>query len=157
MILKPDMDSFRCDYCESVYFPEKGDDGVRVLGEPSEETCSLCNVPLVHAALVKVRILYCTACRGMLVSMPAFVVLVDELRAGLGSEIVQAAPDSSDLSRKIDCPQCHRPMDAHYYSGPGNVVIESCEACGLIWLDRGKLMHIVHAPDDRIPEDAELV
>ena len=48
-------------------------------------------------------------------------------------------------------------MDAHFYAGPGNVVIDSCEECSLIWLDRGELMHIVHAPDDRIPEGAELV
>ena len=58
---------------------------------------------------------------------------------------------------KIDCPQCHRRMDTHLYGGPGNVVIDSCEECSLIWLDRGELMHIVHAPDDRIPEGAELV
>jgi Zn-finger nucleic acid-binding protein len=38
-------------------------------------------------------------------------------------------------------------MDAHFYAGPGNVVIDSCEDCCLIWLDRGKLMRIVHAPD----------
>jgi Zn-finger nucleic acid-binding protein len=157
MHLKPDMDSFRCDYCQSVYFPEKEDDGVRVLGEPSDQACPLCNLPLVLAAIAKVRILYCTACRGMLIPMPAFAVLVDELRAGQGSEIVQTAPVSGDLSRKIDCPQCHERMDTHFYSGPGNVIIDSCEKCCLIWLDRGKLMHIVHAPDERIPEGAELV
>ena len=38
-------------------------------------------------------------------------------------------------------------MDAHYYAGPGNVVLDSCEDCGLIWLDRGELAHIAHAPD----------
>ena len=42
-------------------------------------------------------------------------------------------------------------MDTHLYAGPGNVVIESCDTCLLNWLDRGELMRIVHAPDDRNP------
>ena len=54
--------------------------------------------------------------------------------------------DGSDLRRKIDCPQCRHRMDTHFYAGPGNVVIDSCENCSLIWLDRGELMHIVRAP-----------
>src|ERR1017187_384337 len=84
MRLKPDMESFRCDYCQSVYFPEKNDDGVRVLDEPSGQNCPLCNIPLVHAAIAKVRIIYCTGCHGMLVSMPVFEVLVEELQADAG-------------------------------------------------------------------------
>jgi Zn-finger nucleic acid-binding protein len=60
--------------------------------------------------------------------------------------VPQPAADSSDLRRKIDCPRCHHRMDTHFYAGPGNVVIDSCENCCLIWLDRGELMHIVHAP-----------
>jgi len=153
MRLKPDMESFRCDYCQSVYFPEKDNDGVRVLGEPSGQDCPLCKVPLVHAAIAKVRIIYCTGCRGMLISMPVFEVLVEELQADTGGRAttVQPASDSEDLRRKIDCPQCHRPMDAHFYAGPGNVVIGSCEECCLIWLDRGELMRIVHASDGSIP------
>ncbi|MGA2168949.1 MAG: zf-TFIIB domain-containing protein [Terracidiphilus sp.] len=156
MRLKPGSDAFKCDYCQSVYLPGKDDDGVRVLGEPSGQACPLCSVPLVEAALAKVRILYCAACRGMLVPMQVFEGLVDELRATQGGKTVQTAPDSDDLRRRIDCPQCHHRMDTHLYGGPGNVVIDSCEECSFIWLDRGELMHIVHAPDDRIPEGAEL-
>jgi len=29
-------------------------------------------------------------------------------------------------------------MDTHFYSGAGNVIIESCDACELNWLDHGK-------------------
>jgi Zn-finger nucleic acid-binding protein len=38
-------------------------------------------------------------------------------------------------------------MDTHFYAGPGNAVISSCEDCCLIWMDRGVLMRIVHTPD----------
>jgi len=149
MHLKPDEDSYKCDYCHGVYLPETGDDGVRVLGDASGQTCPICNIPLVNAAMARIRILYCTRCRGMLISMRVLEALVDELRAQQGGAAPQPPADSSDLRRKIDCPQCHHRMDTHFYAGPGNVVIDSCEDCCLLWFDRGELMHIVRAPDAR--------
>jgi Zn-finger nucleic acid-binding protein len=149
MHLKPDEDSYKCDFCHSVFLPEKDDDGVRVLGDPSGQACPVCNIPLVDAAIAKIRILYCTKCRGMLIPMQVFQTLIDELQAVQGGTVAQPAADSGDLLRKIECPQCHHHMDTHFYAGPGNVVIDSCEQCSLTWLDRGELMHIVHAPGMR--------
>ena len=37
-------------------------------------------------------------------------------------------------------------MVTHPYFGPGNVVIDSCEACAHVWLDFGELRQIVDAP-----------
>jgi Zn-finger nucleic acid-binding protein len=147
MRLKPDEDSYKCDYCHNVFLPERSDDGVRVLGDPSNLACPICNIPLVNAAMGKIHILYCTKCQGMLVSMQTFSTLIDELQAQQRRPIAQPPADGSDLQRKIDCPQCHHRMDTHFYAGPGNVVVDSCEDCSLIWLDRGELMHIVYAPD----------
>ena len=149
MRLKPDEDSYRCDYCHAVYLPEKDDDGVRVLGEASSQTCPICTIPLVNAAIAKIRILYCTQCRGMLIPMPALQALVDELQSvQSGGAIGQPPADAQDLDRKINCPQCHHRMDTHFYAGPGNVIVDSCGICWLIWLDRGELMRIAHAPDE---------
>ncbi|MGD0548268.1 MAG: hypothetical protein ABR991_10645, partial [Terracidiphilus sp.] len=36
-------------------------------------------------------------------------------------------------------------MDAHFYGGPGNVVIDSCEECCVIWLDRGEARRIARS------------
>ena len=155
MRLKPDEDSYKCDYCHSVYLPETGDDGVRVLGDAPGQVCPVCNIPLVNAAIAKIRILYCTGCRGMLISMRVLEALIDELRAVQGGAAPQSSADSSDLRRKIDCPQCRHRMDTHFYAGPGNVVVDSCEDCCLIWFDRGELMHIVHAPDMRASESCD--
>lgn len=152
MHLKPDMDSFKCDYCQNVFFPEKGDDGVRVLGEPCAETCPICNAALVHAAIAKIRIEYCTQCHGMLIPMEIFQTLIDELRSVGGGSVEQPRADAGDLHRKIGCPRCHRGMDTHFYAGPGNVILASCEPCSLNWLDRGELMHIVRAPDEGKPD-----
>jgi hypothetical protein len=37
-------------------------------------------------------------------------------------------------------------MATHPYFGPGNVVIDSCEPCELVWLELGELKQIVDAP-----------
>jgi len=147
MRLEADKDCLSCDYCRSIYFPEQDDDGVRVLGETSEESCPVCAIPLMHASLAKQRIRYCTRCRGMLIRMGTFLALIEELRAGQGGTASQHAPDQHDLQRKLDCPQCHQRMDTHFYCGPGNVIIDDCSRCFLNWLDHGELMRIVHAPD----------
>ena len=148
MHLKPDMDCLKCDYCQSVYFPEKDDDGVRALGETADENCPVCSVPLMHAALAKIRILYCTKCRGMLVRMEVLQALIEELRVLEGGTFIQPAADDRDSRRRILCPHCHGPMEAHLYAGPGNVYIDSCEMCLLNWMDRRELTRMVHAPDE---------
>ena len=43
-------------------------------------------------------------------------------------------------------------MEAHLYAGPGNVVIDSCEECCMIWLDRGEAKRIASAADVRAPQ-----
>ena len=156
MQLKPGMDSFQCEYCRSVYFPDKNDDGVRVLadqtdlnGQAAVQNCPVCTIPLKLAAIDKFRILYCATSHGMLIPMEEFQVLIDDLQALQRDTMVQTAPNPQDLRRTIDCPQCHHSMEAHFYAGPGNVTIDSCDACSLNWLDHGELMRIVHAPDER--------
>lgn len=151
MHLKADEDSFTCDYCHSVYVPDKNADGVRVLGESSDEPCPNCNVPLTQAALAKTRILYCTKCRGMLIPMQVFNSLIAELQVVEGGSMIQSPADRSDLNRVLNCPHCRQRMDTHLYAGGGNAVIESCEKCLLNWLDHGELPRIVHAPDDHNP------
>jgi Zn-finger nucleic acid-binding protein len=84
----------------------------------------------------------------MLIPMGEFQVLIDDLQALQRDTMVQTAVDSSDLRRTVDCPQCHHAMEAHFYAGPGNVTIDSCDPCSLNWLDHGELMRIVHAPDE---------
>ena len=155
MRLKTDMQSFKCEYCQSVYFPEKNDDGVRVLDKPSGQDCPVCKLPLVHAVLAKNPIIYCTTCKGTLILMGMLEGIVEELRDEHGAGAAPTSGDKEDLRRKIACPQCHRPMDVHFYAGPGNVVIDSCEECSLIWLDRVELMRIVHAPDNSTAESRE--
>lgn len=38
-------------------------------------------------------------------------------------------------------------MDGHPYGGGGNVNVDSCEKCGVIWLDGSELRRMAAAPD----------
>ena len=147
--------SAECTYCRTVYVPEKNVDGVRVFNQPGDLLCPLCRVPLMHATIARQRILYCTRCRGSLIPMPVFVVLIAVLRQQVGEAAeIAPPPDPHELDRVTLCPQCGRRMDTHYYGGGGNVVIDDCSHCELNWLDAGELMAIAHAPDhslDRRP------
>jgi Zn-finger nucleic acid-binding protein len=152
MRLEADKECLACDYCGNVHFPEKNDDGVRILGEPAAERCPACAIPLMHAGLNGQRLLYCNRCRGMLIGMDVFVAMVQELRSrqdglpGVAHGVPHAA-DPRDLQRKLDCPQCHHRMDTHFYGGPGNIVIDDCSPCRLNWLDHGELDRITRAPE----------
>jgi len=154
MHLEEDKEFLRCGYCKNVFFPEKNDDGVRVLVELSTLKCPVCEFPLVHAALEGWRMLYCGKCRGMLISMDIFVELILALHSHSdGSGAIPRPPDPKDLLRRTNCPKCHRQMDTHYYAGPGNVIIDDCVACHLNWLDYGELRRIARARDATLYRD----
>jgi Zn-finger nucleic acid-binding protein len=123
------------------------EDGVKVQGEASQQACPLCKMALVSAGIAGIPILYCTGCHGVLAPMQTMQSLVSELQAQTGARGTgaQAVPNKGDSPRTIGCPRCHRRMDAHFYAGPGNVMIDSCEDCCLVWLDRGELSRIASA------------
>jgi len=150
LTLRPDTEGFQCGFCHKVFFPEHEDDGVEVSSALSEPNlnCPVCFQPLVNASLAKNAVLYCTQCHGLLMPMEIFSELVDDLRANFDRSAVQTPADRDDLRRTIQCPKCNLRMDAHRYAGPGNVVVDTCDNCTLIWLDRGEITRIAHAPDN---------
>ncbi len=128
MRLEPGKEYLVCDYCKNIYAPRPDDRGVRVLGEPA--------------------VGYCGRCRGILTRMDTFATLVQDLRTHPGAEVeTLRPPDWNDLKRRINCPHCGQRMDTHLYGGPGNVILDNCDACGVNWLDDGELQRILGAPD----------
>jgi Zn-finger nucleic acid-binding protein len=146
MEFKTNTGKFQCARCQPVQ--EKDEEGVHITGEASNQSCPICKIPLSNAAIAAYSIFYCTTCRGMLIPMNEFQALVDELHGAQQEAVIQTPADSKDLRRAVQCPHCHKRMDTHYYGGPGNVVMDSCDACSVNWLDRGELMRIVHAPGE---------
>lgn len=141
---------FFCRYCGSFHFPETvADDGVRVLAETAPPLpCPVCEHPLAHAMLDEsFQVRYCGNCRGALLPRTSFAAVVQKRRAWASDQPAAPVPiDRGELERQVSCPACTKRMETHPYYGPGNVVIDSCLRCELIWLDFGELRQIVAAP-----------
>jgi Zn-finger nucleic acid-binding protein len=141
---------FFCRYCGSFHFPETTTgDGLRVLGPTANAIpCAVCKKPLASALLDEAHpVQYCGNCRGVLMTRREFATVVHKRRAWAADTPGPPVPLNRDeLKRKLVCPVCQKPMSTHPYYGPGNVVIDSCETCELVWLDFGELKQIVAAP-----------
>lgn len=146
--LKPvaDRDYFYCDHCGTFSFPRETGEGVRVLGEQSRAQCPLCRTVMVTASVAGERVLYCPKCRGMLAAQDTFPAIVKRLRAHARGASKPRRLDPQELERRTICPLCGRAMDTHPYAGPGNVVIDVCAPCGVLFLDHGELSLIRDAP-----------
>lgn len=144
------LETFVCDYCGGQAYPEPNRFGVRVLEESLKLNCPVCpgGIALAGGVIEGVPLVHCQSCGGIQVAMGEFPSLIAVLRSQRGSFHAPVRQcDASALDRRIRCPQCETVMDAHFYGGPGNVVIDSCEQCEANWLDRGELERIVGAPD----------
>ena len=147
MHLAAGSDYLTCEFCKTVQIADPDDEGVRVLDEQSTRSCPICSLPLWNATLLGERIESCRKCKGMLIPMAEFEDLLEQLRAKQNAVAIPTKADPAELRRKVDCPNCHKQMDTHFYYGGGSVIIDACDPCCLIWFDHGELMRIVRAPD----------
>jgi Zn-finger nucleic acid-binding protein len=139
---------FFCGHCGSFHFPESaGDDGVKVLAPADDASCPVCDKPLATAMIDRLDARYCEQCRGVLLSRASFATLVEQRRLWAATPPVIPTPlDPRELRRVVMCPACAADMSTHPYYGPGNVVIDSCQNCHVVWLDFGELRQIADAP-----------
>jgi Zn-finger nucleic acid-binding protein len=120
------------------------------LAEPSGLECPACRAALVNAAAGGRPIQVCAACHGALIAMSSFVAVVAVVRFFEGQTLEVLPPRrQTPGDRQLVCPSCGGPMTSHLYGGPGNIVMDTCERCGLNWLDPGELRRIALAPDSR--------
>lgn len=148
MVLVQDRDYFFCEYCGSFYFPQKSVDGVRLLEPlPYPINCPVCNEPLYRASINHYPALTCRKCRGTLMKQLLFGEVVQYLRSrARGPADRPRLLSKEELARQVKCPYCRRVMETHPYAGPGNIVIDTCPNCFIIWLDYGEIRQIVDAP-----------
>ena len=141
---------FFCRHCGTFEFLERTDgDGIQVLERRSDALpCPLCRAPLARALLDRRHpVQYCERCRGVALERAAFAAAVVGRRSqATGPGVEPAALDRKELDRRVTCPSCRKMMDVHPYFGPGNVIIDTCGKCDLVWLDFGELKQIEEAP-----------
>ena len=141
---------FRCRHCGAYHFPETVDaDGIRVSGTPADAPgCPVCELPMAHAVLDdQYAVDFCTRCRGVLLPRAAFATVANKRRAWATTPPAEPIPlDRGELRRELACPKCRARFETYPHYGPGNVVIDNCAPCDLIWLDFGEMRQIVDAP-----------
>ena len=138
-----------CTFCGTFAFIDSPEvEGLRILERPVPAPgCPLCRAPLAKALLDDHDLVeHCEQCRGILLERATFSAAVTRRRARESGEPALPVPlDRRELQRLVVCPGCGAQMDVHPYYGPGNVVIDSCQRCDLIWLDFGELRQITEA------------
>ena len=147
MALHPTRPCWQCTHCDSIVCPEPAADGVRVTGERGHE-CPVCRTALVRAALDdRVPLELCEGCKGILMQRRDFAVTITAKRRAAETPSVTPHPaDRRELRRRLECPRCGKGMMADWYYGPGNIVIDTCPPCDLVWLDAGELGRAIDAP-----------
>src|SRR3954463_8759589 len=147
MALHATRPCWQCAHCGTMICPEPVADGLRVTDERGHE-CPVCHVALVRAALDdREMIEICDRCKGILLARHAFAVTVIGRRKSADTPSVTPRPvNRAELDRRIRCPQCAGNMIADWYYGGGNIVIDTCATCDLVWLDAGELRRAIDAP-----------
>lgn len=137
---------FVCDYCASVCRVDGDSDEIVPVAAEVAQECPICRVVLAAGVMDGVEVLHCDRCHGVLTTHEKFADIVRRRRRAYKGERPTPAPiDPRELERDVGCPCCHARMETHPYYGPGNVVIDSCAACGRLWLDGGELGSIERA------------
>jgi Zn-finger nucleic acid-binding protein len=139
-----------CHHCGTFEFI-KGSalDGIQVLERPeTASACPVCTTPLSRSLVDKKHgIDHCERCGGLLMPRQSFAEVVNQRRAWASNPPAIPVPvDQRELHRRIACPACSNPMAVHPYYGPGNVIIDTCDHCDLVWVDSGELKAIADAP-----------
>jgi Zn-finger nucleic acid-binding protein len=154
MALLASRPCWQCDHCGTIVCPEPAADGLRVTGEPGH-SCPVCHLALVRAVIDdRDRIEICERCKGVFMARRAFAVTLTARRHAARTPTVTPVPaDPHELERRIACPNCGRIMLTDRYYGPGNIIIDTCPTCDVVWLDAGELGRAVDAPGPDRPRD----
>jgi Zn-finger nucleic acid-binding protein len=138
-----------CEHCGSEQEAPAIPEEIQLL-EETTHACPLCSTPLSKSRLHGQPLLCCPACGGLLIGMNVFTTIIDAVRAyDVGPFRMSAPSRQTPGERTLNCPSCAQPLESHRYSGPGNVVIDTCSRCLVNWLDQGELRRIALAPDRR--------
>lgn len=138
-----------CEHCGSEQESPHAFSYIEVLSE-STRACPLCLLPLSDSRLDGYPLRSCPRCLGLLIEVKHFVDVIESARAHEQPTSDRLPPRTQEPGeRTLACPLCHLPMLNHFYGGPGNFVIDSCDRCFVNWLDAGELRRAARAPAGR--------
>ena len=117
-------------------------------GKLTDFHCPRCpEQQLEVGTIFKFQVCHCRQCSGFVVDSPTLGLIIRTLRSAYGGpELTPRLLNPNELQSQTSCPTCFETMATHPYHGPGNVVLDSCQACCLTWLDNDELNSIMRAP-----------
>lgn len=143
--MQPSGPGWACSHCATVITPAAVDgEDFPVVG-PGGHACPVCTRTLDRAVLGSGEPLeLCSQCRGMLMPRRTFALSLWARAGNTPGTPAQPAAES-ELERRVACPGCGNPMITDWYYGGGRIVVDTCPACDLIWLDAGELQRAVQS------------
>ncbi len=153
--LPSDLENGRhvCDYCNSHSAPPREShllEEIVDLGRDAGIDCPVCSNRLTSGLIDDSPVAWCSGCRGVMFADDVFALTVRSRRSLYkDAGRIPRSVDPSAYDRKLKCSRCSRRMQVHPYYGPGNVVIDSCLPCRVVWIDAGELTQIEQAAGRR--------
>lgn len=154
MTLVRNQQHYHCQVCNKFEFPtdiRSAEDGLKPSGKATDFKCPKCQTSLEVGQLRDlIDVCFCQNCRGYVIDSESLGHVITELRGSYEGPDDKPRPvDPNEMEQRESCPACLETMDAHPYYGPGNVVIDTCMHCKLVWFDHGELARIIRAPGVR--------
>lgn len=123
---------------------------IKFTDSPAKVACPRCGIEMVFGELLNTKVVACVQCHGMMIQMATFGAMVEYLRQNYDGPENKSQPiDPTELETVVQCPACWKKMDVYPYCGPGNIVIDSCASCHLLWLDGNELVQVIRGPGRR--------
>ena len=103
--------------------------------------CPKCHIDMKSQQHMERNIHICPKCEGSFVAQKDISWVLEKLYGVLKEKYgpkkkVEVIPDKGI---RIQCPCCEKTMDQHGYMGSKDVIIDLCNDCGLLYMDKYEL------------------
>ncbi|MCS7065445.1 MAG: zf-TFIIB domain-containing protein [Fimbriimonadales bacterium] len=110
--------------------------------DSKERLCPTCQVPLVPQSHLGITIDVCPTCAGIWFDADELGRLreIDPAALPRLDQLYQPAVERYEGAGERFCPACRAPMYRYNYLYTSNITLDSCDACGGVWVDHGELI-----------------
>jgi Zn-finger nucleic acid-binding protein len=108
-------------------------------------TCPRCETPMQTIQMDDVEVEHCSSCGGICLDYGELDELAEGMTGSLEySTITDDRLETKDGQLVIACPKCavSPAMRKIEFLGVGDIVLDRCDSCGVLWLDKNELDQI---------------
>jgi uncharacterized protein len=105
--------------------------------------CPRCHIPLLVEEHGDITMERCSRCGGRWMDPEDLKGVLHLIRLPVDGSAVREGVDLAGVSENALCPRCGLPLEPFNYAGDSGVILDKCQDCGGLWLDRGKLERVL--------------